>query len=491
MKLKNIFSKLSKDQLGKISISGISDDSRLVNKGDLFFIIERRNFDIFSVLKEIEPKVSAFVARSSQSKKLKNIIKDTPIIYVDNIQKEFYRSVDLFYEFKHNDLKFIGVTGTNGKTTTCMLIYHLLKELKIPASLISTVKYCIGPKVYEAERTTPGFLTLRKFLKEAKDSGSHFLIIEVSSHAIEQERIKGIKFERCLFTNLGRDHLDYHKTPEKYFKSKKKLFLDNKRTPALINIDDSCGVKLFRSLPKSLTYGIKDISDFKISKVSLTKSGSHFDIEYDNKIYSIRTQLCGRHNVYNVAGAFGLIASLGISPRKIADKILSFTNVEGRLEVIGENIFIDYAHTPDALETVIMALRNIGYENIISVFGCGGDRDKGKRKLIGQVADKYSDFSFVTSDNPRSEDPELICSQITKGFQSKNYEVVIDRKQAIKKAIGLLVKERKSLNPKNKKSCLLVAGKGHENYQIVGSKKIPFKDSEVIRTIIKDGNNPS
>lgn len=484
MKLETIFSKAKINSLGGLEFCGISDDSRLTREGELFFIIPREHFDIFAVLREVEPKVAAFIAQRSQAAKLKDIIKHKPIIYVEDIQKEFRRIVDRFYEFNNDQLKIIGVTGTNGKTTTTTLIYHLLRKLGLAASLIGTVNYLIGSEVYEGENTTPGFLRLRKLIKQAKDSGSKFLVLEVSSHAIQQGRIAGIEFDRCLFTNLGRDHLDYHRTMDDYFKVKKKLFLDNKKGTALINIDDSYGIKLFRSLGRGLTFGTKEISDFKISKINLAKQGSCFDIEHSNRVYSIKTKACGKHNVYNATASFALIVSLGLPADEAAEQIASFSNVEGRLELVGENIFIDYAHTPDALETALSALRNIGYQRIICVFGCGGDRDQGKRQLMGQVADRWVDFSFLTADNPRSEDAEVICRQIEEGFSGENYAVVVDRGKAIEEAISLLAKQR-AHSASGHNSCLLIAGKGHEGYQIIGSTKLPFKDSELVRKLIK------
>lgn len=471
-----------------LTISGISDDSRKILKNELFFIIPRKNFDIFSVLPKIEPKVAVFVAESSASSKLKKIIKTKPVVYVKNIQKEFVRAVDLFYEFKNNDLKVIGVTGTNGKTTTSTLIYYLLNKLGAKTSLVSTVDYHIGQKIYPADNTTPGFLALRKLLKEAKDSGSRFLVTEVSSHAIEQERIKGIDFYRCLFTNLGRDHLDYHKTLKNYFKAKEKLFWDNRKSPSVINVDDPYGMRLLRRLNQALAYGTKEISDFKITNISLNPFGSSFDLEYNKRLYTLKTRLCGRHNVFNTAAAFALIVSLGFEPQEVAEQVESFNSVEGRLERVGDNIFVDYAHTPDALETVLLALRDMGYHQIICVFGCGGDRDKGKRKMMGQIAGQLADSNIVTSDNPRSEEPKEICSQIEKGFKTKNYKVIIDRKKAIEEAVRLLIENKVISGAKQEKNCLLVAGKGHEDYQIIGPRRVAFKDSEVIRKILRTAN---
>ncbi len=377
------------------------------------------------------------------------------------------------------NLKIIGITGTNGKTTTAFIIYHLLKRMGQETSLIGTIKYIIGPKAYKAKLTTPGFIELGKILKKIKDAGSNFVVIEVSSHGLFQGRVKGLKFSRCLFTNLSRDHLDYHKTMNNYFSAKKKLFFPQKGALSLINIDDYYGKKIFRGLNRALSFAIQASADLRAENIVLNKKGSCFEAVSSQKRYLVKTHLCGKYNVLNILGAIGLVSSLGFPLPELAKAVSSFKPPKGRLEPVVSDIFIDYAHTPDALANTLGNLRESGYERIICLFGCGGDRDRGKRRLMGQIASAKADFTFITSDNPRSENPSKICSQIKQGFKKKNYLVVIDRHKAIKEAIKLFHQSKVS------NSCLLIAGKGHEDYQIIKDKRIPFSDKKVVQQLLK------
>ena len=383
------------------------------------------------------------------------------------------------------NLKIIGITGTNGKTTTAFLIYHLLKKLGQKASLIGTIKYIIGSKVHKARLTTPSFIDLRKILKKIKDTDSNFVVIEVSSHGLVQGRTKGLKFCRCLFTNLSRDHLDYHRTMESYFSAKKKLFFPQKGALSLINIDDDYGKKIFRGLKRALSFSIKTPADYRAENIVLGKKGSSFEMASSRKQYPVKTHLCGKYNVLNILGAVGLVSSLGFPVSQIIKAVSSFKPPKGRLESVASGIFIDYAHTPDALAKTLENLRESGYEKIICLFGCGGDRDKGKRRLMGRIASLKADFTFITSDNPRSEDPLAICSQIEKGFKKKNYLVVVDRGKAIEKGIKFFLQNKRNNSAYAKasagKSCLLIAGKGHEDYQIIKGKRISFSDERVVR----------
>jgi len=389
--------------------------------------------------------------------------------------------------------KIIGITGTNGKTTTAFLIYHLLKRMGQKTSLIGTIKYIIGSKAYKASLTTPGFIDLHKILKKIKDIGSHFVIIEVSSHALVQGRVKGLRFCRCLFTNLSRDHLDYHKTMKSYFSAKKKLFFPQRPELSLINIDDCYGKKIFKGLRRALSFGIKTPADFKAEDIVLEKRSSYFKITSARKRYPVKTRLCGKHNVLNILGAVGVVSSLGFPLPEVIKAVSSFKPPEGRLEPVALDIFIDYAHTPDALGNALKGLRETGYEKIICLFGCGGDRDKGKRRIMGGIASSCADFTFITSDNPRSEDPLEICSQIEKGFKKNNYLVVVDRYKAINKAVKFFFKS--ILSSGRGGTCLLIAGKGHEDYQIISAgggsafggkvKKIPFSDKKVVKQLLK------
>ena len=378
-----------------------------------------------------------------------------------------------------NNLKIVGITGTNGKTTTAFLIYHLLKKMGKKASLIGTIKYIVGSKSYKAKLTTPGFVDLCKVLQKIKDVGSNFVVIEVSSHGLIQDRIKGLKFSRCLFTNLSRDHLDYHKTMKNYFNAKKKLFFSQKCSVSLINIDDYYGKKIFRGLNKALSFGIDSTADIRAENIVLEKKGSCFEIVSSRRHYRVKTHLCGKYNVLNILGAVGLVSSLGFPLADLVKAVSSFRSPRGRLEPVTEDIFIDYAHTPDALTNVLECLRESGYEKIICLFGCGGDRDRGKRQLMGKVASLKADFTFITSDNPRSENPLSICSQIKKGFKNNNYVVIVDRYKAIKKGMKLFYQDKVS------NSCFLIAGKGHEDCQIIKGKRIPFNDKEIVKGLLE------
>ena len=477
----------SKNILGskRLKIKGISDDSRCVGKGDLFFVTNKRNFNIFSVLKEVEKKALAFVADAKQKSKILSIIKNKPVIIVKNIDKEFLRVANRFYGFKKSNVKCIGVTGTNGKTTTTSIIYHLLSEMGQSPSLIGTVKYLIGSTKEKADYTTPDFLRLRKILNKIEKEKSNFVVIEVSSHALKQKRTRGVEFTRCVFTNLSRDHLDYHRTIKDYFKSKEKLFLDNKNKPSFINSDDAYGRRLIKKLPKSISYGIRPGADFRARRITLGKKKTYFDLVYKEISYPVVTNLIGVHNILNILGAISVVSSLGFPLSKLTKAVVNFRQVQGRLQEVAIGVFIDYAHTPSALASTLSSLAKIGYKRIICVFGCGGDRDKGKRKLMGQIVSKKASFAFITSDNPRSECPESICCQIAKGFYRNNYKIVINRKEAISRAWELFKKYSKLKNNLTHNTCLLVAGKGHENYQIIGDRRLPFKDSKVLKKLIK------
>lgn len=379
-------------------------------------------------------------------------------------------------------LKIIGITGTNGKTTTAFLTYYLLKKMGRKTSMIGTIKYFIGSKSYKAKLTTPGFVDLTGIVREVKKAGSDFLVIEASSHGLDQGRVRGLKFHRALFTNLSRDHLDYHKTMEDYFAAKKKLFLPQKNTVSFINVDDYFGRKLFRGLDRAFSFAIDSPADFKAENIVLGKKGTDFELLSCQKRYPVRSKLCGKYNVLNILGAVGVVSSLGFPLGKVVKAVSGFRSPKGRLKPVAPGIFIDYAHTPDALSNALSSLRELGYGKIICLFGCGGDRDKGKRRLMGEVAASKAEYTFITSDNPRSEDPLKICRQISKGFKVDNYSIIVDRRKAIDKAMRLFF-SRKSGN-----YCLLLAGKGHEDYQIISVdrrvKKIPFSDKKIVKEFL-------
>tara|TARA_B100000315_G_scaffold238409_1_gene256178 strand:+ start:672 stop:2135 length:1464 start_codon:yes stop_codon:yes gene_type:complete len=486
MRVKDLFkNSLIKKPLAQASVCGISDDSRKVSRGDIFFIISRNNFDIFSVLGEVDKKVLAFVCSQEDKKKVEALSLKKPVIFTTKIRKEFFRVVDLFYPVSGKELKLIGITGTNGKTTTAFLIYNLLKSLGKKVSLMSTITYIIGNKNQTASHTTPDFLSLRKIIHKAKKIGSSYVVMEVSSHAIDQERIRGLKFSHCVFTNLSRDHLDYHKTMLKYYKVKKKFFTANKNAFFIINSDDYYGKRLIINSPKAISYGTNQAAKIKATNIKLKQKSTAFDLKVGKMAFDLKLRLLGRHNVLNALAALATVSSLGFAYKDLTRAICGLRPIEGRLQRVALDIFVDYAHTPDALSKTLKSLKGIGYGRIISLFGCGGDRDCGKRKLMGEVSASLAEYTIITSDNPRSEDPLAICRQISKGFAKKNYSIIIKRKQAIAKAIDMLKKNEPRVNSTIAASCLLVAGKGHEDYQIIKDKKFPSKDSRLIRDILK------
>ncbi|MDD3296236.1 MAG: UDP-N-acetylmuramoyl-L-alanyl-D-glutamate--2,6-diaminopimelate ligase [Candidatus Omnitrophica bacterium] len=473
------------NSLKGINIKDVYQDSRLVKKGCLFFIIERESFDIYSCLRNLEAKVSVFVAARQAKKKVNCLINKKPVIFVKDVEKELRRVSDILYRHSRNTFKFIGVTGTNGKTTVAFIIYEVLKSMDKDVSLLGTVKHCLGSKEQRAVNTTPGFLDLRKMLVRVQEEGSEFVVMEVSSHALSQRRIEGIDFEKCVFTNLSREHLDYHKTMRDYFLAKQRLFFGHKNKAAIVNADDYYGRKLISRLPAVITYGVNRESEYRAKNLKLGPWGSSFSLVAGGKVYPVTTCLYGKHNIYNILAAVAALASLGFPLPGIISAVASFKPVDGRLQKICDNIFIDYAHTPDAIKKAILALKQSGYNEIICLFGCGGGRDKGKRRAMGAEACALADFSFITSDNPRNENPEDICRQIVAGFSKNNYILIIDRKKAIEEAISRLRKnDKKDKNLSGR--CLLICGKGHEEFQIIGERKIPFKDSRVVKSLVKE-----
>ncbi len=469
--------------LKDVPIKGVSRDTRTFSRGDIFFVIEGDSFDIFSHLKDIENDAAAFVANDARRGLVSSIIRNKPVIFVPDVGRELKRCAAILYPLNMNKFKVIGVTGTNGKTTVTRLIHYLLSNLMVKSVLIGTINYLIGDEVLKAPYTTPDYLSLRKILFAAQNKNIKYIIMEVSSHSIEQKRIEGIKFTQCIFTNLSRDHLDYHLTMDEYFSVKERLFTNNPSSTAIVNIDNSYGEFLFSRIEgEKYSYGFNDNAYYRTIEYQLRKRGVKFTFSLKNgHMFNVSSSLIGRHNIANILSSLASIDKLGFSLDKSVKFISSFKGIDGRLEEVAKDMFVDYAHTDDALDNALRALRDSGYDNVILVFGCGGDRDRGKRKKMGEVASSKATFSFITSDNPRSENPDDICYDIEKGFSGKNYRIIVDRGEAISEAIKL---------KNDYDNCaLLVAGKGHEEYQIIGNKKIPFKDKAVIIQILNTADS--
>ena len=377
------------------------------------------------------------------------------------------------------DLAIAGITGTNGKTTTAFLLHHLMKSAWHRAGLLGTILVDDGETVETAKHTTPGSIELSALLARMKDNGCRGLAMEVSSHGIHQKRIAAIGFDACVFTNLTQDHLDYHGTLDAYFKAKAEWFYDlaadphGKKPVAVINTDDAYGAELAASLDGKMAvtrFGFGVNSDFRANNFRQTARGMDFELAAKGKTYLVRAPLIGRFNAYNLLGAIAAASACGIKPREAVAALAEAPQVPGRMENVGNTggatVFIDYAHTPDALENACRTLRELDPRRLITVFGCGGDRDKTKRPLMAAAAARHSDACVVTSDNPRSEDPLTIIREIEGGLRGKAFRSIPDRAEAIDFAI------RNALSG----DIILIAGKGHETTQQFATETLDFDD---------------
>jgi UDP-N-acetylmuramoyl-L-alanyl-D-glutamate--2,6-diaminopimelate ligase len=407
-------------------------------------------------------KNSAFV----YSKQNEKFIEDAK----KNGCNEFIKSEDLINHCDFSTIKIIGITGTNGKTTTAAAIYSILLDLGYKVALQGTRGFFINEqRVEEYSLTTPVQLGNFAHVQKAIDNSCDFFIMEVSSHAIEQKRIEGLKFELKILTNITRDHLDYHKTIEEYINVKNSFFSDDSKK--LINKDE----KKAKFNPKNcLTYSLDDPSTYKVQAYSF-KDGMHVAIQHFQDVESFTSLLMGLFNVYNLTAAIGAVhMTTDKSLKEICEAVENFAGVAGRMETISQNpyIIVDFAHTPDGMKEVF---ESFAHKDIIAVFGAGGNRDKDKRPLMGRVAQNYAKHIIVTSDNPRFEDPDLIIEDILSGISDKSkVEVEINRKLAIKKAMDLY----------KENSVILILGKGDEEHQIIYDQKLPFSDKEVINSYL-------
>lgn len=374
-----------------------------------------------------------------------------------------------FYDNPHEKLFLVGVTGTSGKTTTSYLIKHLLGE----SGLIGTIECIIKDHRIKSDLTTPDCITCYKLLKEMVSEKLPSAVMEVSSHALAQGRVQGILYDVALFTNLTREHLDYHETMEAYAKEKAKLFSKLKKGGVgIINLDDPWSGHMQCDHPM-ITYGIENEADFRATDITMTLSGSRFTLHYQGEKEEVKIPLIGRFNIYNALAAIAVAHVKGMDRSEIKRRLATFQPVPGRLQLAsskeGAYVFVDFAHKTDALKNVLLALQEVKKGRLFTIFGCGGNRDREKRPDMAKVAEEYSDFVIVTSDNPRNEDPEEIIREIQKGFSEKNYIIEIDRKKAIEKGLSLL----------QKGDILLIAGKGNETTQIFANRTIFFDDVRV------------
>lgn len=470
-----------------VSVKAITDDSRAVSTDSLFVAVKGERVDGH----EFIPAAMRGGMVALVSQQPVNGVP-LPFVRVDDSRKALGLLGSRFYGDPSSHIRMIGVTGTNGKTTTTYVCKGLLESLGHPVGLIGTVAYQIGERTIPATHTTPGSLELQQLLATMVADRCTTAVMEVSSHALAQDRTSGCEYDVAVFSNLTQDHLDFHKTMEEYFEAKLRLFTGLKRgrkanKRAIVNIDDPYGSRIVeRSTAPVWTYALKTKADLRAEAVRLSLRGTTFTAVTPVGRFPIESHLVGEHNVYNLLAAIGVALHEGVTPAQICETVAGIINVPGRFERVmaGQSftVAIDYAHTEDALVRLLTAAQALKIGRIITVFGCGGDRDRGKRPKMGEAAVSYSDVVILTSDNPRTEDPLSILEQVEVGVIEAlrhrphvQYRKVPDRREAIEEA----VREAHSAD------MVLIAGKGHEDYQIIGTKKVHFDDREVARNAIE------
>lgn len=482
MKLEKLLASIKalevKGDLNK-EISGVNIDSRLIEKDHLFFAVKGTQTDGHNYIdKAIEKGATAIVLQDMPAQ----LTEGVTYVRVEHVEQIVGEVATVFYDNPTQKLRLVGVTGTNGKTTIATVLYNMFRRLGHKTGLLSTVMNYIDAEAFPTSHTTPDPITLNRLLARMADAGCEYVFMEVSSHSIVQNRIGGLKFAGGIFTNITRDHLDYHKTFENYLKAKK-LFFDNLPSDAfaITNIDDKNGLVMVQNTKATVkTYSIQQMADFRAKIIESHFEGMYLEI---NKM-EVGVHFIGRFNVSNLLAVYATTILLGKAKEETLVALSDMHPVSGRFEAItapaGFTVIVDYAHTPDALDNVLKAIHGVleGRGQVVTVCGAGGNRDKGKRPLMAQEAVKQSDKVILTSDNPRFEDPESIISDMISGLdpeQMKKVLTITDRRNAIKTACMIA----------QKGDVILVAGKGHEDYQEIAGVKYHFDDKEEVRKIVE------
>ena len=441
-------------------------DSRKVMEGQIFVAIKGLTVDGHDFIPSAIEKGASKIICDHE------IECDIPYEVVDNTEEYLINALREEYGDKIDKLTLVGVTGTNGKTTSCYLTYQMLLKLGVNAAYIGTIGFYHKDKFIELNNTTPDVLTIYKLFMDAYENGCTHVVMEVSSQALSYNRLAGINYDIISFTNLTQDHLDYHKTMENYLNAKL-MILDHMKDNAklIVNSDDENSNAFTSRYENNLSYGYN--GDYKIINFDTNPSETNLKFSYDSKEYNVVTPLTSKFNVYNYLTMLSIVHNLGYDIEKIIEVTSELKAPKGRCEgykVNGGFAVIDYAHTPDAVEKVITAYNELKKNKVITIVGCGGDRDPKKRPVMGKIATDLSDYVIFTNDNPRTENPENIMKDILAGVDKNNYEVILDRREAIKKGIDNLDKD----------DILLILGKGHENYQIIGKEKHHLDDAEEV-----------
>jgi UDP-N-acetylmuramoyl-L-alanyl-D-glutamate--2,6-diaminopimelate ligase len=466
---------------GGADILGLAYSSKEVRPGYLFAAIRGEKRDGYEFIEEARERGAAA------------ILSDRPRplnwtgfwVQTLDVREALALAAAAFYGHPSMKLKVVGITGTKGKTTLTYLLESILQKAGFQVGVIGTVNYRWPNMAQAAPRTTPEAPDLERMMSEMAKQGVTYCVIEASSHALDLKRVWGVHFDIAVFTNLSPEHLDYHASMEDYFEAKKKLFfLNAKKRTAVVNLDDPWGKRLIAELPlTTVSYGLEPAAIVRADDVRLSETGIKAEVDYPGGQIRICSPLLGKHNLSNILAAVATSLALNIPAPAIKEGISALKTVPGRLQKVetglGFQVFIDYAHTEQAIRSLLETIRNLKPHRILLVFGAGGDRDKGKRPRMGEAAASLADLSFITSDNPRSEDPLAIIADIEKGFldkPAKNYRIVPDRKEAIFRA----------LTEARRGDTVLIAGKGHETYQVFKDKTVHFDDAEVVRAALKE-----
>ena len=485
MNLRDLLHGVTAEPVAEVPIAGIACHSKQVRPGDLFVALEGATTDGHAFIAEaiargaaavVAQRLPAFQRAGGGTNPL---ARPCPCLILRDTREALVVMARRFYGHPSRKLRLIGVTGTSGKTTPTYLLKAILDSAGARAGLLGTIVYQIGQRAVPSQNTTPGPLELQRYFAQMVGEGLQWCAMEVSSHALAQGRVAGLEFEAAIFSNLGSDHLDYHKTQDAYAAAKRRLF-DSLRADghAVINVDDEYGRILAETIPHRsiVTYGMERPAKVSVKHIACSWQGTSLVLDTPWGALPLTTPLLGRHNLWNIAAASAALLASGISPASIREGLASLAGVPGRLERVPNdadlNIVIDYAHTADALRLALLSLRELTRGRLIVVFGCGGNRDQTKRPVMGKMASLLADAVVLTSDNPRGEEPLDIIHQIKAGFPPRcsQFEVVPDREQAIAVALSMARRD----------DTVLIAGKGHEVYQMFDHIAVPFSDRDVV-----------
>jgi UDP-N-acetylmuramoyl-L-alanyl-D-glutamate--2,6-diaminopimelate ligase len=463
-------------------VQGIACNSRLVSRGFVFVAIKGTRADGAAYIHEALTRGARAVVSQMKRSPAQYVRRGILFLEVEDSRKALGALASRFYRDPSDKVKVVGVTGTNGKTTITYLLEAILKAGNKAPAVIGTINYRFRNVVAVSKNTTPGAIELQSLLAAMARAGVRYAVTEVSSHALDQDRVAGVRFHSAIFTNITQDHLDYHKTVERYFQAKAKLFLQlQPGSFAVLNADDPWSARLKKLIKvKTITYGIRKNADVTARDITTTFEGTRFTLMCrGGKMYDVSSRLIGRYNVYNILAAVAWAMQARVPLARIIAVLKGFRQVPGRLEKVqiaaDFSVVIDYAHTEDALANVLSTLRGVAQRRLIVVFGCGGERDTLKRPLMGKVATELSDYVILTSDNPRSEEPLKIIKDIQRGIRKDNYCVVPERLKAIKKSLCLA----------RSGDIVVIAGKGHEDYQVIKDRVLYFDDREAVKKCLQ------